>query len=148
MRGDRPDKPGLARFHAAQDRGDIWRVALEELRSGQKRSHWMWFVFPQISGLGRSDTARFYAITGIDEARAYLAHPLLGKRLEQCAKIIEPQLQWTARQIFGSPDDLKLRSSMTLFAQVTGADPVFRRVLERYYGGEADARTLELLASS
>ena len=108
----------------------------------------MWFVFPQLAGLGLSATAVHYAIADLAEARAYLAHPLLGPRLEECARALLDVPGRTAHEILGSPDDLKLRSSMTLFAQVDGADPVFRRVLERYYDGEADARTLALLASS
>jgi uncharacterized protein (DUF1810 family) len=136
----------LDRFVKAQE--GCHARALAELRAGAKRSHWMWYVFPQLAGLGLSATAVHYAIADLAEARAYLAHPLLGPRLEECARALLDVPGRTAREILGSPDDLKLRSSMTLFAQVTGADPVFRRVLERYYGGEADARTLELLASS
>jgi len=136
----------LQRFLEAQD--GIYDDALAELRAGRKRTHWMWFVFPQIAGLGRSATAVHYAIADLAEARAYLAHPLLGARLEECARAVLGVAGRTAHEIFGSPDDLKLRSSMTLFAQVAGPDSVFPRVLERYYGGEADARTLDLLASS
>ena len=136
----------LDQFLAAQQ--GVYPRALEELRAGRKRSHWMWYVFPQLAGLGLSATAVHYAIADLAEARAYLAHPLLGPRLEECARALLDVTGRTAHEILGSPDDLKLRSSMTLFAQVAGADPVFRRVLERYYGGEADARTLELLASS
>ena len=124
----------LQRFLDAQHA--VYAQALAELRAGRKRTHWMWFVFPQLAGLGLSATAVHYAIADLAEARAYLAHPLLDVTGR------------TAHEILGSPDDLKLRSSMTLFAQVDGADPVFRRVLERYYDGEADARTLALLASS
>ena len=136
----------LDRFLAAQQ--GVYPRALEELRAGRKRSHWMWYVFPQLAGLGLSATAVHYAIADLAEARAYLAHPLLGPRLEECARALLDVPGRTAHEILGSPDDLKLRSSMTLFAQVDGADPVFRRVLERYYDGEADARTLALLASS
>ena len=136
----------LQRFLDAQD--GVYATALAELRAGRKRSHWMWFVFPQIAGLGHSSTAAYYAIADLAEARAYLAHPLLGARLAECAEALLGVTGRTAHEIFGSPDDLKLRSSMTLFAQVAGPDSVFRRVLERYYGGEADARTLDLLASS
>jgi len=136
----------LQRFLDAQD--GVYATALAELRAGRKRSHWMWFVFPQIAGLGHSSTAAYYAIADLAEARAYLAHPLLGTRLAECAEALLGVTGRTAHEIFGSPDDLKLRSSMTLFAQVAGPDSVFRRVLERYYGGEADARTLDLLASS
>ncbi len=136
----------LQRFLDAQHA--VYAQALAELRAGRKRTHWMWFVFPQVAGLGLSATAAHYAIADLAEARAYLAHPLLGPRLEECARALLDVTGRTAHEILGSPDDLKLRSSMTLFAQVAGADSVFRRVLERYYGGEADARTLELLASS
>ncbi len=136
----------LQRFLDAQD--GVYEQALAELRAGRKRSHWMWFVFPQIAGLGHSSTAVYYAIADLAEARAYLAHPLLGARLAECAGALLGVTGRTAHEILGSPDDLKLRSSMTLFAQVAGPDSVFRRVLERYYGGEADARTLDLLALS
>jgi uncharacterized protein (DUF1810 family) len=136
----------LQRFLDAQD--GVYEQALAELRAGRKRTHWMWFVFPQIAGLGHSSTAAYYAIADLAEARAYLAHPLLGARLAECAGALLGVTGRTAQEILGSPDDLKLRSSMTLFAQVAGPDSVFRRVLERYYGGEADARTLDLLASS
>jgi len=136
----------LQRFLDAQD--GVYEQALAELRAGRKRSHWMWFVFPQIAGLGHSSTAVYYAIADLAEARAYLAHPLLGARLAECAGALLGVTGRTAHEILGSPDDLKLRSSMTLFAQVAGPDSVFQRVLERYYGGEADARTLDLLASS
>jgi uncharacterized protein (DUF1810 family) len=136
----------LQRFLDAQD--GVYEQALAELRAGRKRTHWMWFVFPQIAGLGHSSTAAYYAIADLAEARAYLAHPLLGARLAECAEALLGVTGRTAHEILGSPDDLKLRSSMTLFAQVAGPDSVFRRVLERYYGGEADARTLDLLASS
>ena len=136
----------LQRFLDAQDK--VYETALAELRAGRKRTHWMWFVLPQIAGLGHSSTAAYYAIADLAEARAYLAHPLLGARLAECAGALLGVTGRTAHEILGSPDDLKLRSSMTLFAQVAGPDSVFRRVLERYYGGEADARTLDLLSSS
>lgn len=135
----------LQRFVEAQQ--PVFEQVLSELREGRKQSHWMWFVFPQITGLGRSETARFYAITGIDEARAYLEHPVLGPRLEKCAKIIEPQLQRTARQIFGSPDDLKLQSSMTLFASAATQQTIFQAVLDTFYDGARDPLTLEKLDS-
>ena len=135
----------LQRFLEAQD--GIYDDALAELRAGRKRTHWMWFVFPQVAGLGFSSTAAYYAIADLAEARAYLEHPLLGARLEECARALLGVTGRTAHEILGSPDDLKLRSSMTLFAQVAGPRSVFRDVLERYYGGEADARTLALLAS-
>ena len=136
----------LQRFLDAQD--GVYEQALAELRAGRKRTHWMWFVFPQIAGLGHSSTAVYYAIADRTEAQSYLAHPLLGARLAECAQALLGVTGRTAHEILGSPDDLKLRSSMTLFAQVAGPDSVFRRVLERYYGGEADARTLDLLAAT
>ena len=106
----------------------------------------MWFIFPQIAGLGHSPTALRFAISGLDEARAYLAHPLLGSRLVQCTRTINAVRNRTAHQIFGSPDDLKLRSSMTLFRETANDPEPFRTAIERYFGGEADARTLEILA--
>jgi uncharacterized protein (DUF1810 family) len=136
----------LQRFLDAQD--GVYEQALGELRAGRKRTHWMWFVFPQIAGLGHSATAVYYAIADRAEAQSYLAHPLLGARLAECAQALLGVTGRTAHEILGSPDDLKLRSSMTLFAQVAGPDSVFGRVLERYYGGEADPRTLGLLAAS
>ncbi|MET0613685.1 MAG: DUF1810 domain-containing protein [Pseudomonas caspiana] len=138
------DTYNLQRFVDAQ--APVFNQVLSELRAGRKHSHWMWFVFPQISGLGHSEMARRYAITCLDEALAYLAHPLLGPRLEQCAKIIEPQLQWTARQIFGSPDDMKLHSSMTLFATAAPERKVFQGVLDTFFDGRHDPSTLEKLS--
>lgn len=138
MAGDPHD---LARFVEAQQ--GVHADALAELRAGRKRSHWMWFVFPQLAGLGTSATAQRYGVRGLDEARAYLAHPLLGARLRECAQTLLALRGRSAEQIFGYPDVLKLRSSMTLFAAVPGADPVFDEVLARYYDGEADARTLQ-----
>lgn len=139
------DTYNLQRFVDAQD--PVFEQVLKELSTGRKQSHWMWFVFPQIAGLGHSEMARRYAITCLDEAQAYLAHPLLGARLEQCAKIIEPQLQWTARQIFGSPDDLKLHSSMTLFAAAAPQRKVFQGVLDTFFDGNPDAHTLEKISN-
>jgi uncharacterized protein (DUF1810 family) len=133
----------LQRFVDAQHR--VYDRALAELRSGRKRSHWMWFVFPQIEGLGHSSTARHYAISGLDEARAYLAHPVLGPRLVECARAVADTAGRTAREIFGSPDDLKLRSSMTLFGRAAPDEPVFQQVLDRYFDGEPDPLTLERL---
>jgi len=135
--------PDLERFVSAQE--TTYERALAELRAGQKRSHWMWFVFPQIAGLGSSPTAQRYAIRDLTEARAYLAHPLLGPRLTECARALLAVEGRSAEQILGYPDDLKLRSSMTLFAEAADepAATVFREVLERYYDGEPDAATLE-----
>lgn len=133
----------LSRFVNAQD--SVYSQALSEIRSGRKRSHWMWFIFPQLAGLGTSPTARHFAIRSVDEARAYLAHPVLGPRLVSCAEAALGIEGRSAREVFGSPDDLKLRSCATLFAQVSPADSVFHRLLEHYFAGEADARTLALL---
>lgn len=129
------------RFVAAQD--GIYERALAELRAGNKRSHWMWFVFPQIAGLGGSPTARTYAISDLAEARAYLAHPVLGARLAECARALLAVEGRTAGQILGYPDDLKLRSSMTLFARAADDPALFQAVLDKYYGGEPDPATLD-----
>lgn len=133
----------LDRFVRAQQ--GVFDAALGELRRGEKRTHWMWFVFPQLAGLGLSPTAQHYAIGSLDEAQAYLRHPLLGARLRECARVLLALQGRSAAQIFGYPDELKLRSSMTLFAAVPQTDPLFAAVLERYYGGVADTRTLRLL---
>jgi uncharacterized protein (DUF1810 family) len=135
----------LSRFVLAQARD--YGNALAELRAGQKRSHWMWYVFPQYDGLGYSSIAKQYAIKSLDEARAYLAHPVLGKRIVDCCRAVLAIRERTARQVFGTPDDLKLRSSMTLFAQVSEPGSAFHLVLDRYFEGVPDARTLELLAT-
>ncbi|HRP24884.1 MAG TPA: DUF1810 domain-containing protein [Thauera sp.] len=133
----------LDRFVRAQQ--GVIDEALAELRRGEKRTHWMWFVFPQLAGLGLSPTAQHYAIRSLDEAQAYLRHPLLGARLRECARALLALQGRSAAQILGYPDELKLRSSMTLFAALPQADPLFAAVLERYYGGVADERTLRLL---
>ncbi len=135
----------LERFVSAQS-GSYAR-ALNEIRAGRKRSHWIWFVFPQIRGLGLSPTSQHYGISGIDEARAYISHPVLGPRLAECAEALLALKGRTASAIMPYPDDLKLRSSMTLFERVAGPGSVFSRVLEEYYQGHRDERTLELLAS-
>jgi uncharacterized protein (DUF1810 family) len=140
---DAGDPHRLDRFVQAQ-RGDYDR-ALAEIRSGEKRSHWMWYVFPQLQGLGRSEMAHHYAISGTVEAGAYLRHPVLGPRLVACAEAALGVQGRTAVAIFGSPDDLKLRSSATLFAAVSPAGSVFHQLLDRYFDGAPDARTLELL---
>ena len=137
------DPYDLQRFVDAQDR--VHDRVLAELRRGRKASHWMWFVFPQVAGLGSSSTARHYAIEGLDEARAYLAHPVLGPRLVECAALAAAVEGGRAADVFGHPDDLKLRSSMTLFARAAPDEPVFTAVLNRFFGGEPDPRTLELL---
>jgi uncharacterized protein (DUF1810 family) len=144
MNASTPDDPYLlGRFVLAQE--DDYAQALSEIRSGRKRTHWMWYSFPQLDGLGFSTTARHYAIKDLEEARAYLAHPVLGPRLQECAEgVLEVQGR-TARQIFGQPDDLKLRSCATLFACVSPPGSVFHRLLEKYYQGEPDEKTLRLL---
>ena len=133
----------LDRFTAAQR--DTYEHAAAELRRGRKTSHWMWFVFPQIAGLGYSETSRRYAITSVDEARAYLAHPVLGRRLVECASILTGQSGRSAEQIFGGIDAQKLRSSMTLFLRADPDQQVFAQVLDQYYGGLADPATDERL---
>lgn len=121
--------------------------ARAELVAGEKRSHWMWFVFPQLAGLGRSPTAQHYGIAGLAEAHAYLAHPILGGRLVELTRLVNGVEGRTALQIFGSPDDLKFRSSMTLFAKAAPQEPAFAEALERYYAGEPDPRTLAILGT-
>jgi uncharacterized protein (DUF1810 family) len=116
-----------------------------ELAGGRKRSHWMWFIFPQIAGLGSSPMAQLYAIASLDEARAYLAHPILGPRLEDCTRLVLAIASSTASDIFGWPDDMKFRSSMTLFAEVAPDNPVFAEALRKYFDGEPDAETLKRL---
>ena len=138
-----PDPHDLNRFVLAQQ-GDYER-ALSELERGRKRSHWMWYIFPQLDGLAFSSTSKRYAIKSIEEARAYLDHSILGPRLLKCAEVVLHIEGRSAREIFGSPDDLKLRSSVTLFAQVSEPDSVFDRLLEKYYQGERDDKTLRLL---
>ena len=137
------DPHDLQRFVDAQD-PVIDRVRVE-LGRGRKTSHWMWFVFPQVAGLGSSSTARHYALSGLDEARAYLAHPVLGARLRECAGLAAAVEGGGAADVFGYPDDLKLRSSMTLFARAAPDEPVFTAVLDRFFDGEPDPRTLALL---
>jgi uncharacterized protein (DUF1810 family) len=139
------DPHDLNRFVRAQENG--YARALAEIRSGRKRTHWMWYIFPQIDGLGFSDTARRYAIRSLEEARAYLEHPVLGPRLRECAETVLAVQGRSAREIFGTPDDLKLRSCVTLFADVSPEGSVFQRVLEVSFGGEADGRTLAWLVS-
>lgn len=133
----------LTRFVEAQQRD--YARALDELCAGAKRSHWIWYVFPQLRGLGRSEMAERYGISGIDEARAYLAHPLLGARLEDCVRALLSHRGRPVRQIMGSPDGLKLRSSMTLFQAAAPAQPLFAEVLQAFYDGEADKATLQRL---
>ncbi|UIJ35452.1 DUF1810 domain-containing protein [Allobranchiibius sp. GilTou73] len=135
----------LERFVTAQD-GGTYDTALRELRAGDKRSHWMWFVFPQIAGLGMSPTAQRYAVSGLPEARAYLQHPVLGPRLRECCEALLGVRGRSAVQILGGIDGVKLRSSMTLFLRADPAERLFTQVLDRYYDGSPDPRTDELLA--
>lgn len=134
----------LQRFVDAQE--GVYPTALAELRAGRKRSHWMWFVFPQIEGLGHSEMARRYAIRSADEAAAYLAHPILGKRLRECASSVAMHEDRSANEIFGHPDDLKFHSSMTLFADVAPDEAIFQACLDRFFGGEPDPATIERLS--
>ena len=139
----------LHRFATAQDgrvAGDTtaYEAAIGELRAGRKRTHWSWFVFPQIAGLGSSDMAVRYALSGADEARAYLAHPVLSLRLKECCEAMLAAESDSATAILSTPDDLKLRSSMTLF-EACSDDPIFHQVLDRFFDGTSDQRTIELL---
>ena len=135
----------LERFVEAQ--GRVYADVLQELAAGRKATHWMWFVFPQWRGLGRSATAQYYGIGSRNEAVAYLQHPVLGPRLRACVDLVLAVDDSTAHAIFGSPDDLKFQSSMTLFAAIAPSEPRFRRALEQYFGGEPDPATLEILRS-
>ncbi|MGN6512644.1 MAG: DUF1810 domain-containing protein [Lysobacteraceae bacterium] len=137
------DPHDLQRFVDAQ--APIHATVIDELRAGRKASHWMWFVFPQLRGLGHSATAQHYGLASLDEARAYLAHPLLGPRLRECTGLVLRIEGRSAHAIFGSPDDLKFRSCMTLFGMVAPAENVFTQALDRYFGGEPDPRTIALL---
>jgi uncharacterized protein (DUF1810 family) len=145
----RVDDPfDLQRFVAAQDADDMYASALRELRTGRKRTHWMWFVLPQVAGLGRTATAQHFALADLDEARDYLAHPVLGPRLLECAAVLADLPGTDAEAVLGATDAMKLRSSMTLFARAA-TDPdqraVFRAVLERWFDGEDDPLTLQLI---
>ena len=140
---DTGDPFDLARFVQAQD--GVYEQALRELRNGAKRGHWMWFVFPQVAGLGSSPTARRYAVSGLDEAHAYLAHPVLGPRLVECAQALLELGERDPVRVLGSVDALKLRSSMTLFEAAAPDERVFGEVLERFYDGERDAATTSRL---
>ena len=133
----------LQRFIDAQK--EDYQTALSEIKNGRKRSHWMWYIFPQIQGLGSSETAMYYAIKNIDEAEAFLAHPVLGKRLIEISNELLSLQENDAHQIFGSPDDLKLKSSMTLFSSLNNTNPAFQSVLEKFYQGTKDDRTLRII---
>jgi len=135
----------LQRFLDAQDVGDAYDGALRELRDGRKRSHWMWFVFPQITGLGRSPMAQHFGLSGLPEAGAYLAHPVLGPRLVECARVLTELAGTDAAQVLGRVDAQKLRSSMTLFDQAAPHEHLFRQVLDQYFAGENDEATISRL---
>lgn len=139
------DPYNLQRFMEAQDA--VYDQVRRELTAGRKTSHWMWFVFPQIAGLGHSPMAQRYAISGCDEAAAYAAHPVLGERLQECTRLVNALEGLTAHQVFGSPDDLKFRSCMTLFAHCAADPGVFRAAIEKYFQGEEDPLTTERLGS-
>lgn len=140
------DPYDLQRFVDAQDR--VYDAVLAELRGGRKRSHWIWFVFPQLRGLGRSPTAMRFGIASLDEARAYLAHPVLGPRLRECVRLVALIEGRSVDDIFGWPDNLKVRSSMTLFTWATNDNAEFRAVLDKFYNGEDDPDTVELLSTA
>ena len=133
----------LKRFLDAQDHD--YSQALTEIKAGQKRSHWMWYIFPQVYGLGFSEMSKRFAIRNLEEAKDYLNHPILGKRLIEITKVLLGSTSSNATQIMGRPDDVKLRSCMTLFATLPGSDPVFEAVLLKYFDGKKDPATLELL---
>lgn len=133
----------LQRFVDAQD--PVWDVVVRELKSGCKQTHWMWFVFPQLAGLGRSATAQYFGIADRTEAELFLSHEVLGPRLRKAARLTTAVAGRTVDQVFGYPDNLKLHSSMTLFAEVVEGPSVFGEVLQKYFGGEFDSRTLDLL---
>jgi uncharacterized protein (DUF1810 family) len=139
---DRTDRYDLQRFIAAQQ--PVYKTVLTELKSGRKQSHWIWFIFPQVDGLGRSSTAHQYAIKSREEAIAYLATPVLGARLIECTKTVLAVPDKSAHEIFGSPDDMKFHSSMTLFDAVDGGD-LYAAALERFYGGKRDTATVDIL---
>jgi uncharacterized protein (DUF1810 family) len=138
------DPHNLNRFVQAQEHD--YDQALSEIRAGRKRSHWMWYVFPQFTGLGSSPTSMHYAIKSVQEAAAYLAHPVLGPRLLECAEVVLQIEGRSALEIFGSPDDMKLRSSVTLFQSVSPEGSVFHRIIDKYFAGEKDVRTIELMS--
>ena len=138
-----PDPFNLERFVSAQ--AGVFPQVVGELSTGRKRGHWIWFIFPQLSGLGSSSTAELFGIESLEEARAYLAHPVLGPRLRECARLVASIEDRSVDEVFGWPDNLKVRSSMTLFIRATDDNADFLAVLEKFYGGQQDPRTLELL---
>ena len=137
------DDHDLDRFLKAQ--GDTYDTALDELKAGRKRSHWIWFIFPQIAGLGRSPTSQFYGVKSLDEAAAYLRHPILGGRLHESLKTLQMLEETSADRIFGDLDAMKFRSSLTLFAEANPSDPIIEAALDRWFGGRKDEKTLQLL---
>ena len=137
------EENSLDRFIKAQQ--NDYATALSEIKNGKKRSHWMWYIFPQLRGLGMSETARFYGIQGKQEATAYIGNDILGKRLIEISKTLVALPNDNAHHIFGSPDDMKLKSCMTLFASLPNANPVFEQVLSKFYDGEMDQKTLQLI---
>jgi uncharacterized protein (DUF1810 family) len=137
------DTNELIRFLEAQNQ--VYLKALSEIKNGKKNTHWMWYIFPQIKGLGSSETAHYYGIKDLNEAAAYLQHPILGKHLVEISEELLNLNGKTATQLFGTPDDMKLRSCVTLFANVKNANPVFQKVLEKYFNGTPDELTLQLL---
>jgi uncharacterized protein (DUF1810 family) len=134
----------LKRFTDAQE--NSYRMALSEIQQGRKQSHWMWFIFPQIAGLGFSETSRYYAIKDLQEAVEFLKHPVLGSRLINISRELLKLNTTDAQRVFGNPDDLKLKSSMTLFSMLPGTDPVFQYVLEKFFNGEKDSKTLQIIS--
>ncbi len=142
-RASQNDPYDLDRFISAQE--GVYDRVLAELRDGLKRTHWMWYIFPQIDGLGHSPRARQYAIKSLEEARQYLSHPVLGTRLRECSDAVLAIRDRSASEVFGYPDDMKLQSCMTLFTLVTDPGSVFERVLDKYYQGKRDARTLQII---
>ncbi|WP_256005004.1 DUF1810 domain-containing protein [Pedobacter deserti] len=139
------DPNNLSRFISAQQ--GSYDTALREVQDGRKRTHWMWYIFPQVLGLGKTDTSIHYAIRDLGEAKDYLEHPVLGMRLLQISRALLELDANNAHSVFGSPDDLKLRSSMTLFSLVEGADPVFQQVLDKFFNGQKDEKTIALLTN-
>jgi uncharacterized protein (DUF1810 family) len=139
-----PDPFNLERFITAQ--GTVYPQVVAELSAGCKRTHWIWFIFPQIKGLGRSSQSEYYGIGSLEEAAAYARHPLLGVRLVECTRLVNQVEGRSIREILGSPDDLKFCSSMTLFARAAGENPVFRAAMQKYFNGQPDPLTLALLS--
>ena len=137
------DAHDLDRFLTAQE--DSYDTALDEIKAGRKRSHWIWFVFPQLAGLGHSPTSQYYGVRSLDEAAAYLRHPILSGRLHECLKALQTLEETSADRIFGELDAMKFRSSLTLFAEADPADPIIAAALDRWFGGRKDERTLQLL---